>query len=205
MYKTQLKKAGLWLQDKKWGGKQNNLDDKNTSKLVYNTETFEELLERSTDIEESIAPYLVYRWYNFKCESFVKSVMASHPLVKLENDEKHKTIDLYIDGLAFDLKNSVYPKGYEIDINEAIEDKRSLIRWLYKNQSTDQRHHKASRLFLVYYDTIENKHNLVKSNCKLIESSVLSYLNSFSIEKLLRLTTKKNEPQYSDVIFIINY
>lgn len=93
-------------------------------------------------------------------------------------------------------------------VRNTIEDKKSLIKWLYENQG-ERRFDAANRLFLVLID----KENMdeswkMKRNIELLDGEVNSYLNNFDAKDTSKLDIEfdwmdKKYNAVSDVIFIV--
>ncbi|MBU3918931.1 hypothetical protein KKC63_03465 [Patescibacteria group bacterium] len=91
-------------------------------------------------------------------------------------------------------------------IEEAMENKKELIRWLYEEQG-ERRFDSANRLFLVLIDeyNLEESWKL-KRNIDFLEESINSYLNKFKIGDDLKIIFNWQDKKYisiSDVLFII--
>lgn len=197
----ELKKAGKWLKTRPWGKRQNNFLDGQTSKLVYSTDKFDDLLLQLQAKDESVQNYVMRRWYNFNVEKQLLSIFRSSPLVTFPDNKKNHSIDLYIDGIPFDLKTSVYPKFYKQPIEHAIQNPKDLIEKFYKNQSTEGRFHLENRLFIVYYSS-DGDHNKLKGVYDLNSAAVIPYLAGYD-KKLLHKIKFANSKALSDIIWVI--
>lgn len=91
-------------------------------------------------------------------------------------------------------------------IEEAMKNKKELIRWLYEEQG-ERRFDSANRLFLVLID----KNNLeeswkLKRNIDFLEESVSSYLDKFKISNNLKIIFDWQDEKYtaiSDALFVV--
>jgi len=190
--------------DYNWGIKQNNEMDFKTSFVykVYGVNKVLKILEEMKATKE-LKDYALNRWYNFHSASGVEYIFQQYKNVKEMKNVYHKTVDFYIEGIPFDHKTTVLPKHYKNNIEKAINNKEELIKWLYDNQSKEQRQHYKNRLFLVVYDSGKYKrHWTIKSEIKLIKNKVENYVLNFNKENLIKININGNEI-LSDVIFIV--
>lgn len=191
----------------KWGRKQNDVFDKLTN-FVYRISSFDEVLKEtekrfSKDNEhKNIANYALNRWYNFWSAQAVEKIFCSLPNVKPALDEKDRLVDFSIDGVTFDHKTSIFPKNFPYPINEAIKKTDELIRWLYKNQSQQQRKHLKNRLFIVLYSSDE-EHWKLKAEISWLKERIEKYMVGFNPHFLLKFSLEKDQYTLADVIWAI--
>jgi len=191
----------------KWGRKQNDNFDKFTN-FVYKISSFEEVIKEienrfSKDKEhQNIANYALNRWYNFWSAQAVEKIFCSLPNVQPALDEKDRLVDFTIDGVTFDHKTSIFPKNFPYSIDEAIKKTDELIKWLYKNQSQQQRKHLKNRLFIVLYSST-GEHWKLKSEISWLKERIEKYMKGFNPHYLLKFQLEKNKETLSDVIWAI--
>ncbi len=191
----------------KWGRKQNDQFDKLTN-FVYRISLFEEVLKeiesrfRKDKEHQNIANYSLNRWYNFWSAQAVEKIFCSLPNVKPALDSKDRLVDFTIDGVTFDHKTSIFPKNFPYDINEAIKKTDELIKWLYKNQSQQQRKHLKNRLFIVLYSS-DGEHWKLKAEISWLKERIEEYMEGFNPHYLLKFPLEKNQETISDVIWAI--
>ncbi len=191
----------------KWGQKQNDTFDKQTN-FIYHTFLFEELLKeidkrfRSEKDFELYFNYTINRWYNFWSAQAVENIFCSLPSVKPALDSKDRLVDFTIDGVSFDHKTSIYPKNFPCKIDEAIKKTDELIKWLYKNQSQQQRKHLKNRLFIVLYSK-DGEHWKLKSEIMWLKDRIEKYMQGFNPNYLLKFEFEKDKVTLSDVIWAI--
>ena len=191
----------------KWGRKQNDEFDKLTN-FIYRSPTFEAVLKEintrfKKDKEHgNIANYTLNRWYNFWSAQAVEKIFCSLPNVKPALDEKDRLVDFTIDGVTFDHKTSIFPKGFPYGINDAIKKTDELILWLYKNQSQQQRKHFKNRLFIVLYST-DGEHWKLKSEISWLKDRIETYMKGFNPHYLLKFPFEINQKTLADVIWVI--
>lgn len=183
-----------------WGRKQSDDWDKKTS-FIYDIRSFSELQQRIEPLSESLAQYALNRWLNFWSAKGVEQIFASHSKVIPNVNPYDKWIDFTIDGIAFDHKTSVFPKGYEKDWEYARKHKRDLIAWLYQEQSTQGRQHYKNRIFVVLYDENHAEHWKLKAEITHIKNKIETYLNTFSVQHL-EVFDFGNGTVLSDIIWV---
>ena len=191
-----------------WGVKQNNQYDKLTN-FIYKTKSFEELLNRIQDEFESnsnyndLKNYALNRWYNFWSAKAIETIFCNHELVKPHENPRNKFVDFYIDSIPFDHKTTVFPKGFKNSIPYAINHKKVLINWLYKNQSKQQRQHFKNRLYIVLIDfDNQNEHWKLKAEITWLRGKISTYLTNFEHSKLHTLSFEDSIVK-ADIIWAI--
>ena len=198
----------------KWGRKQNDHFDKLTN-FVYRIHSFEEVLKeienrfRDNKEHQNIANYALNRWYNFWSAQAVEKIFCSLPNVKPAIDEKDRLVDFTIlpdgrqvDSVTFDHKTSIFPKNFLFPVDEAIKRTDELIKWLYKNQSQQQRKHLKNRLFIVLYSS-DGEHWKLKAEISWLKERIEKYMEGFNPQYLLKFQFEKNQETLADVIWAI--
>ncbi|MDB9882146.1 hypothetical protein OAD66_03335 [Bacteroidia bacterium] len=198
----QLKKR--WATEYKWGRKQADIWDSQTN-FIYNIHSFDEVNQKifsefSTHSKfADLRDYALNRWYNFQSAMAIEYIFSSHPLVRKVKNSRDKEKDFYINGLPFDHKTSVFPKGFDNEIDYAIAHPKDLARWFYINQSGQQRFHLKNRLFVVLCKS-DGQHWRLKAELSWIKLLVDTYLDSFDESNLLELSYSQCVIK-TDVIF----
>lgn len=202
--KQELHKA-LSLISAQWT-RQNNIFDRR-SKFIYYTETVDECLlrARKINIDEN---YVLHRWYNFHTSVYCEYLFVKHGAEK-EDDEYHHDIDIYIDGIPYDVKLTVYPAKLErenifLDLN-CREGKNELIQWMYENQSQEGRKHLKNRIFIVCNGESAEEKMAKKSDFDTIEQKIVNYfrfLRSNEPNQLIIKDNRKEYAVYSEIISI---
>ena len=191
----------------KWGRKQNDQFDKLTN-FIYNTLLFDDVrIEinrrfKNNPNRKNISNYALNRWYNFWSAQAVEKIFCSLPNVKPALDSKDRLVDFTIDGVTFDHKTSVFPKNFPYQIKEAVKKTDELIKWLYKNQSQQQRKHLQNRLFIVLYSP-NGEHWKLKAEISWLNERIKKYLEGFNPDYLLKFQLEKDHYTLSDVIWAV--
>ncbi len=191
----------------KWFRKQNDQWDHYTQ-FIYQTSNWETLIQKIAHIAESqqldkhqIFQYAANRWYNFWSAKAVERIFTEiagiEPVAEAKDSEK----DFYFFGIPFDHKTSVYPKQFGKTFEYAQSHKSELIEWLYKNQSTQKRHHLKNRLFLVVYDK-SGEHWKLKAEISLLKEAIEIFVVGFKREQLHSVTFDDLQSSLSDIIWV---
>ena len=191
----------------KWFRKQNDLWDSYTN-FIYKTPNWESLIRKISIVadtqgfdKQQIFQYAANRWYNFWSAQAVEQIFTEidgiEPVAETKDSEK----DFYFFGIPFDHKTSVFPKQFNKTFEYAHNNKNELIEWLYKNQSTQKRHHFKNRLFIVVFER-NGEHWKLKAEISLIKKSIQKYVASFRREQLHSFTFAGEQQTLSDIIWV---
>ena len=196
----------------KWGRKQNDHFDKLTN-FVYRVSNFDDVLKeiesrfKSDNELQNISDYALNRWYNFWSAQAVEKIFCSLPNVKPALDEKDRLVDFTIlpdgkqvDGVTFDHKTSIFPKNFPYSVDEAFRKTDELIKWLYENQSQQQRKHLKNRLFIVLYSS-DGEHWKLKAEIAWLKERIEKYMIGFNPNYLMKFRFEKNQDTLADVIW----
>ncbi len=196
-----------------WGRKQNDEWDKITN-FIYSINEFDwlvqnikqeyEKLKKNSPINKTdFFNYAANRWYNFHSAMAMEEIFCTSPKITAAKNSKDRLVDFSIDGITFDHKTSVYPKGFEYNLDYTIANKPKLIRWFYDNQSQQQRKHLDNRLFIVVY-SVNGEHWKLKAEIEWLKKIVIDYAKKFDQKNLTSLELKNNgEKTLSDIIWAI--
>jgi hypothetical protein len=190
-----------------WYKKQNNQWDGYTN-FIYDTLLWENLIPKMATAvknydlnKEELFYYASNRWYNFWSSIAIEQIFTEINGVDAVNNNKDKEKDFYLFGNAFDHKTSNFPKHLKNDITYAKSNKRELIDWFYKNQSTQKRHHFKNRLFVVVHDK-NGEHWKIKAEIGLLKAEIEKYVSNFTQSQLQSFTFAKNTETLSDIIWV---
>jgi len=184
-----------------WGRKQSDCWDSDTN-FIYKTYSMKSLLHKTEKLNENLKNYAFNRWYNYWSAMAVEDIFASYSKVIPNKNIYDKLVDFTIDGIPFDHKTSVFPKGFKKSYKYAREHELELLYWLYNNQSQEGRKHLKNRLFIIMYDSNYYQHWKLKAEIMLIKKYIDDYVINFSINNLKRLKFGNNEI-LSDIIWIV--
>lgn len=168
-----------------WPKQNNNADNK--TKFIYRISSYAELMsssqmKRLTDDEKQ---YALHRWYNQKTSEICERIFVEYGAIKAtENENIRQHTDVYIEGIPFDIKLSVIPRNYEVknlhlDLNKR-SDKDVLIRWFYKNQSSEQRECFNNRIFVVCNGKNANQSYMLKQNFDQMDVKIRAFMECYS-------------------------
>ena len=183
----------------RWGQKQSNDWDAKTS-FIYTTETFENLIEKIAPFDEKTGDYALNRWYNFWSAKAVEHLFSLHENVIPNTNSFDKLVDFSINSICFDHKTTVFPNGFNQNVDYAKNNPAELIQWLYLNQSQEGRKHLKNRLFLVLVDK-NKEHWKLKAEISLLKTEIDQYVATFNTEKLATLHLENNTI-LSDLIWV---
>lgn len=188
-----------------WFQKQNNNWDQ-ASHFIYTCKTFSSLLstiEKSpyNDDDNLFFNYTLNRWYNFWSAQAVEAIFKSCDGVKAEIHKRNKYVDFYLKGVPLDHKTTVYPYKYSFPFATTNANKRKLIAWLYRNQSSQSRYHLKNRLFIVVYHR-SGEHWKLKADLKLLKKVIVKYVDDFSPKQLHSFIFTSNSKTLSDIIWV---
>jgi hypothetical protein len=192
----------------KWFRKQNDAWDNHTN-FIYQTPNWESLIQKIALLAEThafekheIFQYAANRWYNFWSAQAVEQIFTEIEGIEPVSETKDSEKDFYLHGIAFDHKTSVFPKQFNKSFDYAQNHKAELIEWLYKNQSTQKRHHFKNRLFIIVY--AENgEHWKLKAEISMLKIAIEKYLAGFKSEQLHSFTFVEGQTTLSDVIWVL--
>lgn len=190
----------------KWGTKQNNKMDRETN-FVYQTFFFKDLLKKIEENfryhpdHDAMQNYAMNRWFTFWSAMAVERIFCSVDFVVPALNDKDRLVDFTIKGIRFDHKTTVFPNKFPGTVESAKNNKRSLIEWLYVNQSQQQRKHLMNRLFMVLYDE-NGEHWKLRSEVALLKNKIMEYLTGFNEVKLERFVFEKSGITLSDLIWV---
>ncbi len=210
--KIDLEKTEIQLKERlsypyNWYRKQNDIWD-NYTNFIYNTATWKALIPLIKQTVETynldkkeLFYYAINRWYNFWSAMAIEHIFSDCYGVVSEKNSKNRLVDFTIQGISFDHKTSVFPKGFNQSFEYAKTHPKELTQWLYRNQSSQQRHHLKNRLFVIVYDK-NGEHWKLKSEIKIIEKAIQKYMSTFTTLQLQKFNFTPENETLSDIIWI---
>lgn len=128
------------------------------TRFIYEHKHYASLLEA---LEQHIRQFpqdrdvVVRRWFNYRVSKSCEALLCQYPGIEAHPDECHKTIDVLIDGVPFDVKATRLPRPFG-----RLSDPRTVLNWFYTNQSQGHRQGYNNRLIIAVDGTWEDKSNL---------------------------------------------
>lgn len=191
----------------KWFRKQNDQWDRYTQ-FVYQIPNLEALARKIAIVGESqdldkqqFFQYAANRWCNFWSAQAVEQIFTEIDSIEPVAQPKDPEKDFYLFGIPFDHKTSVFPKQFQKTFEYAQNHKAELIEWLYKNQSTQKRHHTKNRLFIVVFDR-NGEHWKLKAEISLLKKAIQKHVSSFKPKQLHSFTLADGQKTLSDIIWV---
>lgn len=184
---------------------QNNYLDRRTN-FIYSTTTLDDCLRKIDELGVD-KEYTLHRWYNYmtsiKCEYLFCEYGAIH-----DEDIYNHDVDIYIDGVPFDVKVTIYPaklshRPYDLRTREG---KDAMIRWYYTNQSQQSRKQLINRLYVVCDGETPYECLKMKSDFNLLRQRIGAFMRYASINGVNRLTIVDKGISYSvssEIIYIM--
>lgn len=183
---------------------QNNYMDRR-SNFIYRCNTLEECL-RQIQITGVDKEYALHRWYNYMtsiaCEYLFCEFGAVH-----EEDVYNHDVDIYINGVPFDVKLTIYPaklshRPYDLKTRSG---KNEMIKWYYANQSQQARKQMLNRLYVVCdskdaYECLIMKSDFTTLRQKI--SAFMSYSIKNGVNKINIIDDGITYSLQSDIIYI---
>jgi len=192
-----------------WFRKQNDNWDGWTN-FIYQIQDWDALNERIASVvknhkvdRQQLFQYAANRWYNFWSAQAIEKIFTQIQGIEAVHNIRDREKDFYLHEIPFDHKTSVFPRGFDHNFEFAQSNKRLLIEWLYKNQSTQKRYHLKNRLFIVVYDR-KGEHWKLKAEISLIQQEIYKYVSSFRTEELQVFKFSENSQTCSDIIWVTN-
>lgn len=206
-----MKKTVPYLKDS-WQ-KQTDEMDKET-RFIYKTYSVDEIIERNRKNPIKHFDYAIRRYFNKTISHTAEELFCRYNICEKEKNKFHKSIDFWILGVPFDLKVSSYPARVGFEREDFVTEREyrdHLIKWLYENQSQQQRKHMRNRLFILCKDgdgKNTRNNNIAKTKFDLMDSVIHSYLN-YTLkryydkeEKVFNEINLNNKIVFSDVLLI---
>lgn len=181
----------------KWGAVQGELDRRIQEEYVrvyLELDKLQKAIESS--LHKDVTNYTICAWYNHWTTVLIEDYVFNHPRVIPSLSRKTKGLDLFFDSQPFDLKVTYLPKEYDPD--EAINNPRGLIRWLYENQG-EQRFGADNRFFIVLLNPEEPEDSWkLKRDAQLLFPQILQFLDHETVtnKDQITFTYKKRGTYY---------
>lgn len=182
--------------------KQSNDNDSDTN-FIYKCETLNQCLEEisKSGVNKN---YALHRWYNYKTSIETEEIFCKYGAKHCENKYDHN-VDIYISDIPFDVKLTCYPKKlfkqkpYDLTTRSG---KNDMIRWLYVNQSQENRKQLINRLYVMCDGELYSDAFIMKCNFSKIESVVASYMKYIQSHKINEITVEENKKVLCDLLYV---
>ena len=165
----------------KWPRQNNELD--NATRFIYGIRTFDELIqsEEMSHLSDENKQYALHRWYNSKTSTVCERIFVEHGAVSASREENLHHTDVFINGMPFDVKLSVFPhnttvRNMNLDLKRRA-DKNRLIQWFYGNQSSEQRNCFNNRLFVVCVGNDSTENSRLKQSFDQMDAKIQAYMD----------------------------
>lgn len=158
---SDLKRA-LMMMEGTWTRQSDEQDRK--TRFIYHMATLDDLLYEYR-IAGADLNYALHRWYNFVTSKATEQAFCEAGAVP-ERNERHHDIDIWLDGIPYDVKLTVYPHSlsdHPYDISRR-SGKDEMMRWLYAEQSQQGRKELTNRLYVMVDETDPAKAYAGKAN-----------------------------------------
>ncbi|MBN1993995.1 MAG: hypothetical protein JW953_14945 [Anaerolineae bacterium] len=183
-----------------WGRKQTDAWDRQTN-FVYQIYHWEALRQAVAPLDQALAEYAINRWFSFWSAVAVEQIFCILPGVTAHTNQKDRLVDFSIQGINFDHKTSVFPQQYPYSVEFARYHKAHLIRWLYRNQSRQQRYHTANRLFILLYAR-DGEHWSLRAEISSLRQVIKDYVAGFATAELAQLSLNEHKV-LADIIWFV--
>lgn len=191
-----------------WGQKQNDEWDQYTN-FIYNIPNWQAVVEAMRATLEvhplnkrDFFNYAANRWFNFWSAMAIEQIFSELENVTPSHNHKNRLVDFSLNGIDFDHKTSVYPKGFWQTLFYAQKHEEELLQWLYKNQSQQQRKHLENRLFLIVH-AADGEHWKLKAEITWLKTKVENYVKHFSPSQLKQLPLEEDRTALADIIWAV--
>jgi hypothetical protein len=204
MIEEELKQAVAMI-DAHWVRQNNKFDG--ASNFIYRANTLDEIVQLSKENNVDLN-YAIHRWYNFKTSTQCEKIFVEYGAVK-ETNTYHHDVDIYIDKIPYDVKLTVYPQALSSHLYDLTKrtGKDMMIRWMYENQSQEQRKHLQNRLFIVCdgktpYDSLQLKSDFDRLRNKI--SNFMTHINQNGQHQLNIIDDGITHNVFSEIIYLTN-
>lgn len=183
---------------------QNDFFDRSTN-FIYRMNSLQDCLQEieRTQVDRD---YALHRWYNYMTSVYCEYIFCDYGAVH-EKDKYNHDVDIYIDGVPFDVKLTVYPaklslRPYDLTTREG---KNDMIRWYYANQSQQNRKQMLNRLYVVCDAPTSRENMVMKSNFNLMRqriSAFMEYVKVNGMNEICITDAGKDYKLKSDIVLL---
>lgn len=159
---------------------QNNYFDNKTN-FIYQCKSLKECLNKISQLKLD-KEYTLHRWYNYMTSVACEYIFCDYGAVHDNNIYNHD-IDIYINGIPYDVKLTVYPAklaNHPFNL-KTREGKNNMIKWYYENQSQQSRKQMLNRIYVVCDASSQSECLKMKSDFPLLRQKIqLFMINALS-------------------------
>jgi hypothetical protein len=183
---------------------QSDFNDKKTN-FIYTSNSLVECLNKIS-LNQVDKQYTLHRWYNYMTSVYCENLFCEFGAKKEKDIYNHNT-DIYISGISFDVKLTIYPsklssKPFNLKTRFG---KDNLIKWFYQNQSQQSRKQLVNRIYLVCDGKSPFESLKMKSNFSLLRQrikSFMEYTQKNGFNALTILDEGRSYKLFSDIIYL---
>lgn len=183
---------------------QNNYRDK-TSNFIYRMNSLDDCLAEidRTGVDKE---YALHRWYNYMTSVYCEYIFCEYGAIHEKNKYNHD-VDIYINGIPFDVKLTVYPvklSSRPYDLSTRLG-KNNMIKWYYANQSQENRKQLLNRIYVVCDGNSAYENMTMKSNFEIMRNRISEYMKFVNEHGFNEITIPDNGLEYrlkSDIIHL---
>lgn len=183
---------------------QNNYLDRQTN-FIYQCNTLDECLNQIS-IRNVDREYALHRWYNYMTSVACEYIFCDFGAVH-DDDIYNHDVDIYIDGIPFDVKLTVYPaklsdRPYDLKTRQG---KNQMIEWYYANQSQQARKQLLNRIYVVCDASSQAESLQMKSDFSLLRQKIKSFMENALLNGVNIIQISDNGYTYnlqSDIVYI---
>jgi hypothetical protein len=135
-----------------WGRIQNDGTDRQIN--MFQIHSYEDLERHISFLPESSKNYFRRRWFLWKAAQCDEYIFCMNNNVSPNPNFKDQSYDIEFNNdssLRFDVKGTVVPRDFRINIKEVIKNPSGMIKFFYEEQSKGVRQFHQNRLFLVHH------------------------------------------------------
>lgn len=163
-----------------WPRQTNRLD--NATRFIYRINAYSELIKCAEmgRLSKESKQYALHRWYNNKTSKVCERIFVEYGARKATIEEDLHHTDIFINGIPFDVKLSVFPQNstvrkMHLDLKRR-NDRNRLIEWFYSNQSSEQRNCFNNRIFVVCKGINSAENSKLKQSFDQMDVKIKAYM-----------------------------
>ena len=184
-----------------WGSIQNDSTDSQID--MWKINTFAELEGKLIDLRENSKIYFRRRWFLWKCAQCDEHIFAMNKNVTQNPNARDQAYDIEfydIPSLRFDVKGTVIPRSFRVNVPQVLQDPTNMIKFYYDEQSKGIRNNHQNRLFIVHHSfVVQEREMYLRCNWEYKKLVYQEYSSRIQLDS--NFVNYQNTK--SDVVFII--